>query len=187
MKSLFKTIAIVLVLGMVIILSSSKVNDIYKVAAEVAEQQVASKLAYANSSAILSELPGVKAADAELKTLEEQLRAKGQKEIQAFQAKYQELARQERDGELSPKQIEQEAQKLDEEQKRIAQLEQDMTKQVQEKRAALLQPILDQVNTAIADIAKQEGYLFVFDVTGGLLYADESVDITDRVRSALSQ
>ena len=40
-------------------------------------------------------------------------------------------------------------------------------------------PILDAVNKAMADVAKKQGMMYVFDTGSSvLLYADESLDVT---------
>jgi outer membrane protein len=54
------------------------------------------------------------------------------------------------------------------------------------KREELLQPILDRVNKAIGDIAKEQGYSYVFDASSNiLLYADASADVTALVKKKL--
>ena len=142
------------------------------------------KFGYLNSQAILAEMPEVKEADANLETLQKQLQKKGEKMVQDFQAKYQELARKEQAGELSPKQGEEQAKALEAEQKKIAQFEQEMISQVQGKRGELLQPIIERVDQAIQDIGKEGGYKLIFEA-GGLLYAEEGQDISTMVKSKL--
>ena len=74
------------------------------------------------------------------------------------------------------------------EEAKLAQFEQDVQRQVLERRDALLQPILDRVNTAIEEVAKEDGYAYIFDAspgTGILLYADESTDVAVKVRAKL--
>jgi hypothetical protein len=50
----------------------------------------------------------------------------------------------------------------------------------------LFAPILDRVNTAMADVAKENQFMFVFDQsTNVFLYADESLDVTNLSRPNL--
>ncbi|MBL7774643.1 MAG: OmpH family outer membrane protein, partial [Saprospiraceae bacterium] len=50
----------------------------------------------------------------------------------------------------------------------------------------LYKPILERVNTAMQAVAKEGGFLLVFDTsTQVLLYADESLDLTNLVRAKL--
>ena len=145
-----------------------------------------SNIGYVNSVALLQEIPEVKQADANLKDLQTQLEKKGQSMVEEFQKKYQELQVKEQNGELSPKMLEEEGARLQEEQTKIQQYEQDMQKQLAEKQQTLLQPILDRVNAQIAEVAKEEGMNFILDSSNQvLLYADETKDVTEKVRAKL--
>ena len=148
----------------------------------------AQKVGYLNSAALLQEMPKVKEAEANLETLQKQLQAKGQKMLEEFQTKYTDVERKYSQGEISPKDLEVEKQALQAEESKIAQYEQDMQKQLLEKRETLLQPILDEVNEAIKAVAKEKGYSYIFDASPGvgvLLYADESTDVMSAVKAKL--
>lgn len=150
------------------------------------EQAVAQKFGYLNSNAILAEMPEVQQANANLDALRKQLQKKGQQMLQNLQTKYQDVQQRVERGELSPKQQEEEGQKLQAEEQNIAKFEQDMISQLKTKEAELLQPILDKVNDAIAAVAKEDGYTYIFDSSVGiLLYADDSTDVSDKVKSKL--
>ena len=64
-----------------------------------------------------------------------------------------------------------------------------MENQIMEKRNTLLQPIFDKVNGAIKDVAKENGYNYIFDRNAQngstILYADETQDVTALVKSKL--
>lgn len=148
----------------------------------------AQKFGYMNSAALLSEMTDVKQADANLEVRKKQLVKKGQEMLQALQTKYQALAGKEQNGELSPKQIEEEAAKLKAEEAKLVDYEKNMQQELMEKREALLAPIVEKVNKAIQDVAKEQGYAYIFDARqdfGILLYADESADVTSLVKSKL--
>lgn len=146
----------------------------------------AQKFGYLNSSAIMSEVPEVKQAESNLKAYQEQLSKQGQQKVEALQNKYQELARKEKQGEIAPKALQEQADKLKLEEEDLAKLEQDMQNQMAQKREALLQPILDKINKAIQEIAKEQSYSYIFDSSAGmLLYADESSDVSSLVRTKL--
>ncbi|MEO5581250.1 MAG: OmpH family outer membrane protein [Saprospiraceae bacterium] len=146
----------------------------------------AQKFGFTNSAMIMSEVPEVKQAESNLKAYQEQLTKQGQIKVEALQSKYQELARKEKQGEIAPKALQEQSEKLKAEEDDLAKLEQDMQGQLAQKREALLQPILDKINKGIQDVAKEHGYSFIFDSSAGmLLYADESNDVTTLVRSKL--
>ena len=146
----------------------------------------AQKFGYLNSSLIMSEVPEIKAAESNLKAYQEQLSKQGQQKVEALQAKYQELARKEKQGEIAPKALQEQADKLKIEEDDLAKLEQEMQNQLAQKREGLLQPILDKINKAIQDVAKENAFAYIFDTSAGmLLYADESSDVSQLVRTKL--
>jgi outer membrane protein len=144
----------------------------------------AQKFGYLNSAAILAEMPEVKQADANLEALQKQLQKKGQDMLKKLQEDYGKVQQQVQAGNLSPIQQEQESKRLQEEEAKIAKFEQDMIKQVQDKRDELLGPIYDKVNQAIQDVASENGYQFIFD-QGVLLYAEDSQDVSTLVKAKL--
>lgn len=144
----------------------------------------AQKFGYVNSAEIMAELPDVKQADSQLEALQKQLQKKGQGMVEKIQTDYAALQQKVQRGELSPKQQEEEAGKLEAAQTEIQQFEQEMVDQIQKKRAELMQPILDKVNTAIQDVAKENGYQFIFD-EAVLLYKEDSQNVTALVKGKL--
>lgn len=58
---------------------------------------------------------------------------------------------------------------------RIQEFQTNAQTQMQEKQAALFQPIIAKVDKAIKDVGKENGFVYVFDVAkGSLLYFDET-------------
>lgn len=148
----------------------------------------AQKFGYVNSGSVLEAMPEVKEAESNLDALGKQLQAKGEKMMQDFQLKYQELDRKVQAGEITPKDQETQTAALEEERQKILQYDQDMQKQLADKKEALLTPILDKVKAAIDAVAKENGYTYVFDGSPGIgviLYADESTNITPMVLTKL--
>ncbi len=150
----------------------------------VAVVSQAQKFGYVNSAGILSEMPEVKQADANLEALQKQLQKKGQDMLEKLQTDYVAIQQRMERGELSPKQQEEEAQKLKEREMEIGTFEQDMRQQIQTKREDLLAPIYEKVNTAIAEVAQENGYTMIFD-QAVLLYSEESQDVSELVKSKL--
>ncbi len=144
------------------------------------------KFAYINSQAILGNLPEVKQANANIETFRNQLISLGQKKLEALQKKYQELDQKQKKGLLSPKQLEVEAQKLKVEEEKLNKFDQESQQRIMEKSEELLKPIRDKVQKAIDEVAKENGYEFIFDASMGfILYADEKTDISDKVKAKL--
>ena len=71
---------------------------------------------------------------------------------------------------------------------RIALFQQSAQQSIQLKEAELFEPILKKIRDAIDQVAKEKGYAYVFDASnnaGGLVYQDDSYDITGLVKSKL--
>lgn len=157
------------------------------IALSVAVSTHAQKFGYCNSMALLSEMPEVKAADTQLQTYQTQLTKKGQEMVKTLEEKAMALERKyKEEGTISPKDYEAQAAKLQEEEKEIGKYEQEVYQKLTAKREELYKPILDRLNQAMKDVAKQKGLSMVFD-TGSqvLLYADEQMDVTADVKSKL--
>ncbi len=146
----------------------------------------AQKIGYVNTAALLAEIPAVKQANSNLEALQTQLQKKGEGMMQELQTKYVDLQRKEQQGELSPKQLQDEAKNLQEEEAKIRQFEQEMQTQLAEKRTTLIQPILDDLSAKIAEVGKENGYTYILDESVGvILYKDEAFDLTDMVRKKM--
>jgi outer membrane protein len=155
-------------------------------AVAVAQAQPVQKIGYLNAQAILADMTDMKGADSQLEAYAKQLSAKDSMKVVAFEAKARAVAEKQQKGELAPVQLENEKKKLEAEQAEIQKFEQDMQQDLAKKRQELYQPVLDKVNKAISDVAKEQGFTYVIDVTAGtLLYADEKNDLQALVRKKL--
>lgn len=146
----------------------------------------AQKFGFVNTQEIIQLLPEVKEANANIDAHRKQLQKQGQNMVTSLQTKYQDLERKQAQGELSPKQLEEEAAKLKEDEMKIAEFEQNSQKQIVDKSESLLQPIRDKIQKAIDDVATENGYTYIFDYsTGFVLYADPANDVSALVRAKL--
>lgn len=146
----------------------------------------AQKFGIVNSQEIISMLPEVKEASANIETFGNQLQKKYQQMITSLQSKYQDLERKQAQGEISPKQLEEQAKLLKDEENKLAQYEQSSQQQIVEKQNTLMQPIMERINEAIKSVATENGYTYIFDGSVGfVLYADESTDVSTLVKGKL--
>ena len=149
----------------------------------------AQKFGYINSAALLEEMPKIKEANSNLETLQKQLQSKGQKMLEEYQLEYEQLNKRYERGEIAPKDLPAEEAKLQEKQQAILSYEQDIQKQLQEKQETLYKPILDKVKEAINQVAKEDGYAYIFDTSPGIgviLYMDDSANVTEKVKAKLT-
>lgn len=144
----------------------------------------AQNFGYVNSAALLAEMPEVRAAEADLEALQTQLQRRGQTMVEEFQTDVAEFQAKVEAGELSPLEQQTQASALETRQVEIQQFEQKMVNDLQEKRAELLEPIYERVNTAIQEVAAEGEYTFIFDQQI-LLYGEESQDVSTLVKAKL--
>jgi outer membrane protein len=150
------------------------------------QMATAQKFGYCNSGDLLTALPEVKQADSDLQAFQTQLTKKGQEMVKDFQERAGELERKKEQGTIAPKDYEAQAAKLQEERGELSRYEQEVYAKLAKKREELYKPILDRVNKAMQDVAKEGGFMFVFDAGSQiLLYADETQDVTKLVKTKL--
>lgn len=142
------------------------------------------KLGHINSSELMQIMPGKDSAQtafqAEVERLDKDLRAM-QEELQTKYNDYHERQAQMTD--LIRKTKEQEITDLNQ---RINTYRQNAEELLQAKEKELLQPIIDRAKQAITDVAKENGYTYIFDTSAGtLLYQPESDDIMALVKKKL--
>jgi outer membrane protein len=151
-----------------------------------AAESFAQKFGYCNSMALLAELPDVKAADSDLQAFQTQLTKRGQERVKALQDAAAELERKKEQGSVSPKDYDAQLAKLKEEEDSIAKYQQEVYQKLAEKREQLYKPLLDKVNKAMEDVAKENNFNLVFDSSSQvILYAQESLDVTKMVKTKL--
>jgi outer membrane protein len=69
--------------------------------------------------------------------------------------------------------------------KRIQDFQQTAQDQMQKKKEELFKPIIEKVDKAIKDVAKENKFTYVFDVASLLYFSEESIDITSMVKTKL--
>jgi outer membrane protein len=150
-------------------------------AAAFAQTTPTQKIGYADWDYIFSQMPESKTFDNEMKThgsqLEAQLKAKyGEyeaklKAYQAGAATMLDAVRRDKEAELTQLQ------------ENIQKFQQDAQTSIQKKSTTLMAPIYTKTGKAIEDVAKEQGYAFIFSpqMQGGgdiLLYSDDKYDIS---------
>ena len=141
----------------------------------------AQKLGHVNSQAIMQELPDYEAARKDLESYKNDLT----KELEMYQKLIVEFAQ---DYEANKALMSEDTRKrketdLMERQQNYEKKAYEAENNLQQKEQQLLQQIMIKVNTAVQELAKKEGYDYVYEVTT-LLYAGGD-DISDKVRKKL--
>jgi outer membrane protein len=71
-------------------------------------------------------------------------------------------------------------------QQRIQNFQMRAQQDLQTKESELLQPIYEKIRTAIKDVAEEEGFTYIYDASMLLYKADDSINITKKVKAKLS-
>ncbi|MDC6365762.1 MULTISPECIES: OmpH family outer membrane protein [Flavobacteriaceae] len=143
-----------------------------------------SKVAHINVQQLLTEMPEMKAAQSELKKLEETYSA----DIKGSMTEFQNKATQYRNESTSKTQEENEkrALELQEIQKNIQNAEQAAMQQLQQKQAELFAPISEKAKAAIEKVAAAQGFDYVIDASPGLsLIVSRGKDLLPAVKQEL--
>lgn len=145
----------------------------------------AQKYGHVNFGNLLSEMPDVEKAEADLQAYEKVQIVVGEEMVADFKEHYTKLEKMLPD--LTPKQLEAEKAKLEKEQLAIQQYEQGLTRKIEIKRQELLGPIISKAKEAVNAVAKEQGYQLVFDssIFGTVLFADDTTDLLPVVKARL--
>jgi outer membrane protein len=142
------------------------------------------KFGHIDTNALLQLMPGRQAAEQELQKHARELESTFTALQTEFQTKYQSfLENQETLSQLIRQTRERELVSL---QERIQEFQETAQQDIMQKENQLLRPIIDRARQAIQDVAKENGYTYVFDSsTGVLLYSEPSDDLLELVKAKI--
>lgn len=142
------------------------------------------KLGHINSSELMQIMPGRDSAQAilqkEATELEEQMKMM-QSELEQRYNKYQE-----KQAEWSDLIRSSEQKAIQDMGARIEEFSKNAQQKLQQREAELVKPIIDRAKNAIEEVAKENGYTYVFDSgVGALIYQQDSDDLMPLVKKKL--
>lgn len=144
------------------------------------------KLGYVNSLELLEVMPEKKPADDELEKYATSLYSSLEKMYGEYQKKVADFQKGVQDKSLNEIDQEFKAKELQDLEKRITDFQEQAEEKVAKKRQTLYQPIVDKINKAIQDVAKEQGYTYIFDSSAGMiLYADEAENLLGALKTKL--
>lgn len=149
-------------------------------------QAQAPKYGHLNLGNLLESMPDTKTANEKLRVYADSLSLIDEKMTKEFQDEYRKLEQEYNAGMLTPVQVQQRQAELQKKQEAIEQFEQNAQQIVAQRREELLKPLVDKVEKAVRDVAKENNYLMIFDTSSGaLLFADQTEDIEPLVKKKL--
>jgi outer membrane protein len=141
------------------------------------------KIGYLNTAEVTSRMPEVKSVDIQLQNFAKKLENDLAKEANAFQNKYDAYAK---DTSMSEALYQSRLIELQQMEQRLQELRVNSENELARKRQLLYEPIFNKVKKAIEDVAEENGYTHVIDVSiGSLVYGNQSYDITKLVMKKL--
>ncbi len=142
------------------------------------------KIAHIDVQKLLSEMPEMKAADAELKKLQETYRADIESSMTELKNKYTQYSNE--SSTKSEEENQKRALELQGFEKNIGEAQQTAQQELQKKQAELLGPITEKAKKAIETVAAAQGIDYVMDATqGGGLIVAKGKDILPDVKKQL--
>lgn len=143
-----------------------------------------SKIAHIDVSQLLSQMPEMKAAQAELKKLQETYKADIEGSVTELKNKYTQY--QNEAASVSKEENEKRAVELQGYDKNIAEAQQTAQQELAKKQAELFGPISEKAQKAIEKVAAAQGYDYVLDATqGGGLIVFKGKDLLPDVKKEL--
>ena len=152
----------------------------------VSAQTGAPKYGHMNLGNLLDGMPDTKAAEDSLKIFAAQLAVKDSTMTKAFEQDFLLLRKQYEARELTAIQLQERQTALEKQRQEIQAFEQKAQQDIEARRGELLKPILTKIDEAIKSVAKENGFMMIFDVsTGSMLFASETIDVTPLVKKKL--
>lgn len=152
-----------------------------------ASAQAQVKLGHLNSSEILKALPGYKLAEDSLMMYQESIKSDYNSmanQLDKEMAEYDKLAS---DAGTPKTTLAIKKSNIENLQARLQDFQSLAQEDMQLREKELLKPLIDKLNKAIEEVAKEGGYTYIFDASYGmLLYSKESEDISDKVKKKLN-
>ena len=142
----------------------------------------AQKYGHLNGQEIMMQIPGIDSLQIKLDAFQKELQATGDAMLQEFQTKKDLFDKQAGTMSASVRKVkENELLSL---QNNILEFQESAQQDLENKQLELQQPFLDKLTKAIADVAKENGYTYIFDERM-LLYAEGGDNVSALVKKKL--
>ncbi len=147
--------------------------------------QTSLKLGHINSQELLQAMPESDSAQAKLDKAVKELQGQLEAMQVEFNNKYQDyVSKKDTYSDLIKQTKENDLQQMNQ---RIQQFQQNAEQDIQKQRTEIFKPVLDKANKAISDVAKENGFTYIFDLSAGsvIYHADNSTNILPMVKQKL--
>ena len=143
-----------------------------------------SKVAHIDSQSLISQMPEVKEAQAQIEKLQKTYQTEIEASMKEYQTKLQTYsADAQNQTEVTNQARQKELQGMEQ---NIQQYQQTAAQDIQQKQQDLLRPLIEKARSAIQKVAKAQGFDYVIDATpGGALVLFEGKDLMAEVKTEL--
>jgi len=143
------------------------------------------KIAYINSSALLSSMPEKAKADSDLAKYARSFQDQIDIMMKEYQTKGQQFQSSEKTMTDAMKEVK--MKEIQDLQNRIESTQQSAQEKLQSKKQEVYQPILDKADKALKAVAKEKNYDYIFDIAAGstVVFQKEEYDVTGLVKAKL--
>ena len=140
-----------------------------------------------NFGNLIAQMPEAVAANDSLEIMQATMVATGETMAQQFQRDATAFIKAVQDGGLPPVKQQQQQAALEKRQAEIQNYEQVIINTIGKKRNEMLKPIVARAQAAIDEVAKEKGYVMVFDTSifGAIMYAKDTDGIMPLVKAKL--
>ncbi len=142
----------------------------------------AQKYGHVDANAIFLAMPGADTLQTALENYQKELEAEYTTMATEFQTKYEKFNREA--GTMSSAVRQLREKELSDLQQRISAFEESLQDIMQERQIELMTPFQDKILQAIQDVAKENGYAYIFD-SKNLLYSEGGDDVSALVKKKL--
>jgi len=148
------------------------------------------RIGYTNLERILQLMPEAQAADSQLRAYQASLMQPIQQKQAALEKQYQTFIDLQQKGLLAPVEAEQRQKELLRLNEEVQRLQMQAEEKLYAKRAEIFQPISDKLQKVIDELAREEGYDYIFNNSNAtgvafILHAPKEHDVTRRLLKRL--
>jgi outer membrane protein len=145
------------------------------------------KLGHINSQLLFSAMPESDSAQKKLERSAKQMQATLEELQVEFNKKYEEYIKLGNDASTSDLILRTKEEELQSLQQRVQNFQQQAEEDISKQRAQLFQPIQDKAIKAVNEVARENGFTYIFDTAGGSIVfsSEDSQDILSLVKKKL--
>ncbi len=148
--------------------------------------QAQQKYGYVNFGNILQLMPQIEKAESTLSSYSDSLFNAFDVQKKEFEKNFADFQNKVAQGLIAPVERSEEQAALQQKQQELIQVRTGIQQKIQQKRTALMTPIINQVQEAINAVGEEGGYTMIFDTSlGAILHADSAQDLNNKVKAKL--